>query len=451
MEIKLIQTQFIPLSKLEVNKGQVEGIPSNPRRLDDDAFAKLKKSIEERPGMLALRELCVYPHGNKFVVLGGNMRLRAMRELKYKEAPCKVIPEDTPLDELKAFVVVDNSSFGAWDYDALANEWDDLPLQDWGVPVWEDNTTEEETTPAQPDTVQDDFDEETEKVETRCNPGDIWQLGDHRLMCGDSTDADTVKKLMDGSLADMVFTDPPYGTTQLAWDKEPDLSKMFTCLITYSKDNAALLIFGTQPFVTDLINAKRDLFKYEIVWEKSQATGFFNAKKAPLRIHENIIVFYDRLPTYNPIKTIKEVHGKIGRKRVNSDYRKITGGFMGKVGLGKADTWEYIEDGTRYPTDVVKFSNWNGVRFGNKENAVVHPTQKPIPLADYFIKTYSNDGEIVLDPFGGSGTTLIAAEQLGRRCYTMELDPHYCDVIISRWETITGKTAQLITPGDKVS
>ena len=137
MEIKLIQTQFIPLSKLEVNKGQVEGIPSNPRRLDDDSFAKLKKSIEERPGMLALRELCVYPHGNKFVVLGGNMRLRAMRELKYKEAPCKVIPEDTPLDELKAFVVVDNSSFGAWDYDALANEWDDLPLADFGVPVWD--------------------------------------------------------------------------------------------------------------------------------------------------------------------------------------------------------------------------------------------------------------------------------------------------------------------------
>ena len=162
---------------------------------------------------------------------------------------------------------------------------------------------------------------------------------------------------MGGALADMVFTDPPYGTTQLAWDKEPDLSKMFTCLISHSKNNAALLIFGTQPFVTDLINAKRDLFRYEIVWEKTQATGFFNAKKAPLRIHENIIVFYDRLPTYNPIKTIKEDHGEIGRKRVNSDYRKITGGFMGKVGLGKADTWEYIEDGTRYPTDVVKFSN----------------------------------------------------------------------------------------------
>lgn len=162
MEIKLIQTQFIPLSKLEVNKGQVEGIPSNPRRLDDDAFAKLKKSIEERPGMLALRELCVYPHGNKFVVLGGNMRLRAMRELKYKEAPCKVIPEDTPVDELKAFVVVDNSSFGAWDYDALANEWGDLPLQDWGVPAWE-----EEKEPAEKKDLSDQIDYEY-KLEITC-------------------------------------------------------------------------------------------------------------------------------------------------------------------------------------------------------------------------------------------------------------------------------------------
>lgn len=290
------------------------------------------------------------------------------------------------------------------------------------------------------------FDEDAGGILVRCNPGDIWQLGEHRLMCGDSTELETVKKLMGGGeiKADLVFTDPPYGTTQLAWDKKPDLSKMFACLISHSKDNAALLIFGTQPFVTDLINAKRDLFKYEIVWEKTQATGFFNAKKAPLRIHENIIVFYRKLPTYNPIKTIKEEHVKIGRKRGNSDYRKITGGFMGKVGLGKADTWEYTEDGTRYPTDIVKISNWNGVRFGNKENAVVHPTQKPLPLAEYFIKTYSNDGEIVLDLFGGSGTTLIAAEQTGRKCYMMELDQHYCDIILARWEKFTGKKATRI-------
>ena len=98
---------------------------------------KLKKSLQDHPDMTALRELVVYPHGDKFVVLGGNMRLRAMRMLGYKDAPCKVIPIETPTEQLNAFIVIDNGDFGAWDWDALANEWDDLPLGDWGVPSWD--------------------------------------------------------------------------------------------------------------------------------------------------------------------------------------------------------------------------------------------------------------------------------------------------------------------------
>ena len=447
------ERKTLKVSFLSQNNGQLPWLPKNPRQWTQTDIDRTANSINEDEDFLEDRPLLVVPDVRKYVVFAGNLRLTAAKKEGITELPCVVYYPDTDDDHLtvKRRAMKDNGSFGSWDYDELANSWDDLPLTDFGVPAWDPDafvgsSSGEGGAPnsGRTEGKDDDYDPD-QKVEERVKRGEIWALGPHRLMCGDSTDADTVKKLMDGSLADMVFTDPPYGTTQLAWDKEPDLSKMFTCLISYSKDNAALLIFGTQPFVTDLINAKRDLFKYEIVWEKSQATGFFNAKKAPLRIHENIIVFYDRLPTYNPIKTIKEVHGKIGRKRCNSDYRKITGGFMGKVGLGKADTWEYIEDGTRYPTDVVKFSNWNGVRFGNKENAVVHPTQKPIPLADYFIKTYSNDGEIVLDIFGGSGTTLIASEQLGRKCYMMELDPHYCDVIIARWEKLTGKTAKKIS------
>lgn len=435
---------MLPVARLELNAGQIDWLPRNPRQWTKGDVAKTAKSIAEDEDFLEERPILVVPMGEKFVVFAGNLRSEGAKKRKMKEAPCVIYNPETEADQQAIIrrAAKDNGSFGSFDWDILANEWD-YPLQDWGIPTWP-----QEESSAQPATSgeahEDDFDEEKDEIHVRCKKGDIWQLGEHRLMCGDSTDLDTVKKLMNGSIADMVFTDPPYGTTQLAWDKEPDLSKMFTSLISYSKDNAALLIFGTQPFVTDLINAKRDLFKYEIVWEKTQATGFFNAKKAPLRIHENIIVFYDRLPTFNPIKTIKEERVKIGRKRGNSDSRKITGGFMGKVGLGKADTWEYTEDGTRYPTDIVKFSNWNGVRFGNKENAVVHPTQKPLPLADYFIKTYSNDGEIVLDLFGGSGTTLIAAEQLGRKCYMMELDPHYCDIIIARWEKETGKTAIIL-------
>lgn len=417
------------------NLSEIKPNPKNPRKGTKEAVEKLAESIKGNPKFFEARPILLSDRTGELVIIGGERRSEAARLLGMETVPTILMSGLTEAQE-DEILIKDNTHAGVWDEQKL-QAWGKDQLQSWNVDgvKW----------PKQETKIKEDNFNPDKKVKSRVKPGELWQLGEHRLMCGDSTDADTVKKLMDGSLADMVFTDPPYGTTQLAWDEEPDLSKMFTCLITYSKDNAALLIFGTQPFVTDLINAKRDLFKYEIVWEKSQATGFFNAKKAPLRIHENIIVFYDRLPTYNPIKTIKEVHGKIGRKRGNSDYRKITGGFMGKVGLGKADTWEYIEDGTRYPTDVVKFSNWNGVRFGNKENAVVHPTQKPIPLAVYFIKTYSNDGEIVLDLFGGSGTTLIASEQTGRKCYMMELDPHFCDVIIARWEQFTGKKVKKIT------
>ena len=399
MEIKLIQTQFIPLSKLEVNKGQVEGIPSNPRRLDDDAFAKLKKSIEERPGMLALRELCVYPHGNKFVVLGGNMRLRAMRELKYKEAPCKVIPEDTPLDELKAFVVVDNSSFGSWDYDALANEWDDLPLQDWGVPAWE---TQDEQ--AAPEVKEDDFNEDAE-VETRCNPGDIWQLGDHRLMCGDSTDGDTVKKLMDGAKADMVFTDPPYGYEYERHIENPKFEMIMN-------DDKILDFF---PQVSSFVG------------------GFVFVCTMWKVLDKWIPLFKKYFPLSNMLIWDKGGGGLGDLKTTfSSDYEiilcshnngQITGKRLGSI-------WRINKDsGTGYS----------------------HPTQKPVALPAMAISAVTIEGDSVLDLFGGSGSTLIASEQLGRRCYMMELDPHYCDVIISRWETFTGKTAQLITPGDKVS
>ena len=146
MEIELIQTQLIALARLETNDGQIEGVKRNPRNITEEDMEKLKKSIREHPNMMALREMVVYPHGDKFVVLGGNMRLRALRDLGYDEGPCKVIPTDTPTDQLNAFIALDNGSFGAWDWDALANEWDDLPLGDWGVPNWGKGDDEEEPT-----------------------------------------------------------------------------------------------------------------------------------------------------------------------------------------------------------------------------------------------------------------------------------------------------------------
>jgi hypothetical protein len=136
-KINLAQSVMLPLSKIESNKGQIEGLPKNPRLIRDGKFEILKKSIQDDPEMTALRELLVVEHNGKYVIIGGNMRFRAMQDLGIKEAPCKIIPADTDVEKLKAYTIKDNAGFGEWDWDDLANEWCDAPLSDWGVDVWE--------------------------------------------------------------------------------------------------------------------------------------------------------------------------------------------------------------------------------------------------------------------------------------------------------------------------
>ena len=146
-KINLAQSVMLPLSKIESNRGQIEGLPKNPRLIRDGKFEILKKSIQDDPEMTALRELLVVEHNGKYVIIGGNMRFRAMQDLGIKEAPCKVIPADTDVEKLKAYTIKDNAGFGEWDWDDLANEWSDAPLSDWGVDVWE--AQEEEAEPTQ--------------------------------------------------------------------------------------------------------------------------------------------------------------------------------------------------------------------------------------------------------------------------------------------------------------
>lgn len=131
----MAETKNIHIKELEVNKGQIEGLPQNPRFIKDERFTALKKSIEDAPEMLALRELIVYPHNGKFVIIAGNMRFRACKDLGYKEIPCKVLPEDTPVEKLREYTIKDNIGFGADDWDLIANEWDIQELDDWGVEI----------------------------------------------------------------------------------------------------------------------------------------------------------------------------------------------------------------------------------------------------------------------------------------------------------------------------
>ena len=172
------------------------------------------------------------------------------------------------------------------------------------------------------------------------------------------------------------------------------------------------------------------MFRYEIIWEKTQKTGFYNANRMPLKAHENILIFYRKLPTYNPIKTIVE-RKDIGRVRNKKADRCVL--------YGHVEAQDYMETGERYPTDVIHFSNWNGALFGNTDKATKHPTQKPVPVLEYLIKTYTNEGDTVLDFCMGSGSTGVACVNTNRDFIGIELDDHYFQVAKERIETAVMK------------
>ena len=195
------ERDLLKVSQLETNNGQLGWLPKNPRQWTQTDIDRTKASIQEDTDFLEDRPLLVCPGlAGKYVVFGGNLRLTAARSLKLKEVPVVVYcldeggPEQDKIREtIKRRAMKDNGSFGAWDYDSLGNEWSDLPLPEWGVPAWD-------VEDKKPEAKEDNFDEDQGEIHIRCKKGDIWQLGEHRLVCGDSTDLDTVKSLMGGGL-----------------------------------------------------------------------------------------------------------------------------------------------------------------------------------------------------------------------------------------------------------
>ena len=219
---------------------------------------------------------------------------------------------------------------------------------------------------------------------------------------------------------DMILCDLPYGVTaQNKWDEIipfADLWKQYERII---KDNGAIVLTAVQPFTSMLIMSNPKLFRYDWVWEKNKSTGFLNAKKMPLRNHESIVVFYKKLPTYNPQKTT-------GHKPANS-YTKNTsdGSNYGKTKLGISGGGQT----DRYPTSVQKFKVVNNDNSGGNK---YHPTQKPVEMFEYLIKTYTNEGDLVLDNCIGSGTTAVAAINTNRRYIGMEKEMKYFDIARKR-------------------
>jgi len=226
------------------------------------------------------------------------------------------------------------------------------------------------------------------------------------LMQGDCLER--MKEISDGSV-DMVLTDPPYGTTACKWDTVIDLEAMWEQLKRVTKKNGAIVMTAAQPYTSILVTSNIREFKYQWVWQKEAGTGLLNAKRQPLRDNEDVCVFYKKQPTYNPQFT----YGK--------PYTCKKGGET--ENYNKSGTVITESDGSRYPKTIQKFQ-----RDKNK----IHPTQKPVALMEYLIRTYTDEGETVLDFTMGSGTTGVAAQRLGRNFIGIELDKEYFDIANER-------------------
>ena len=235
----------------------------------------------------------------------------------------------------------------------------------------------------------------------------------NKIYCGDCLEI--MKDIPDKSI-DLVLTDPPYGTTQNKWDIIVDFKLLWKELLRIGKSDATFIFTSAQPFTTDLINSNRKMFKYDLVFEKTLGSGFLNAKKMPLRTHEDILIFYSKLSIYNPIM------GK-GVNKKGFDTRKDNGDNYGKF---TKENRFYDDRGTRYPKSIIKIST------GNRTVNRFHPTQKPEDLMKYLIKTYSNENDTILDPFLGSGTTAVACQELHRNYIGIEISKEYCKIAEER-------------------
>ena len=195
----MITFERIHISRLDPNTGQIPGLPANPREWTDTELKRLAKSMKETPELAEARGCIVVPFKGRYVVLGGNLRLAAAKYLKWRDIMCAVLPEGTTAAKLREIVLKDNSSFGAWDLSLLRQDWGDFDLPEWGIDVtWDTAGPTPDASVGEREVVEDDFDEKGSDIEKRCKRGDIWQLGDHRLMCGDSTKVDDVQMLMGG-------------------------------------------------------------------------------------------------------------------------------------------------------------------------------------------------------------------------------------------------------------
>jgi DNA modification methylase len=375
----------VAISKIKPN-------PKNPRVIRDDSFKKLVESVRDFPEMLEKRALVCYTDTDgKLVVLGGNQRLKALKEIGAKEAPV-ILADDWTAEQKEKFILYDNADVADWNWAELS-EWQKEELADWGEvePGFKATVLEAE---------EDDFEVPEGGIETDIVLGDLFEIGEHRLLCGDSTDSDAVAKLMNGEKADMVFTDPPYGvnysgrgknTTNTIENDNLSLQETeemvfgaLTNAFIFSREGATIFVWhadskpGLRPLFEKAFLESGWGLRATIIWQKKQAS----------------MGYADYRSQHEPC-----LYGWKGVKK------------------------ERLEDRTQTTL-------WEGGRDQN----YVHPTQKPLFLCETAIKNHNP--KLLIDFFLGSGSTMVASHQLKRKCYGMELDPKYCQVIVDRMKKL---------------
>ena len=361
--------------------------PENPRSISGEKFEKLVNSIRQFPEMMEARPIVVDENN---VILGGNMRFKAAKEAGLQEVDVYVASWDEAKNP--EFIIKDNVGFGEWDWDMLANEWDAVLLDDWGLDVWQEEEEKEGLTDAD------------EVPEVPADPitqlGDLWILGEHRLLCGDSTKAEDVERLMDGEKADMVYTDPPYGM-----DLDTDYTKMTSTSLKHNR-----VIGDDVQFHASLVLSSFEYCDEVFLWGAD---------------------YY--------VETLGRNYPNLGSwivwdKRSNEEN-------IGLLDKAFGSDFELCWSKAKHKREMCRILRQTGHFEARSEDKRVHPTQKPVKLAEWFFERWGKGRTNIVDLFLGSGSTLIAAEKTGRKCYGMELDPKYCDVIVKRWEDFTGQKA----------
>lgn len=422
--MKKMQIQYLKID-------QIKPYEKNPRK-NEAAIAPVMESIKEfgfKSPIIVDKEL---------TIINGHTRYKAARRLELESVPVIIATDLTP-EQVKAFRLADNKTaeFAEWDLDLLDQELKGLLDFDMSVFGFEDPEETKETEPE-----EDDYEPVPPPI-PKTQPGEIYQLGDHRLMCGDSTSEKDIWALMDKASADMLLTDPPYNVDYEGKTKEK---------LKIKSDKMGSESFLT--FLTEALKNAKGVMKQGAafyIWHADANRLIFQAATdaAGLIWHQTIIwvkqVFTFGRQDYQWIHEPCLYGWTEGAAHYFIDKRNLTTVFEDIVqdidSMKKDEMKKLLHDllDTQYTTA------WHEDRPTKSE---LHPTMKPIKLMARSIQNSTKPGENIIDLFGGSGSTLIACEQLGRKCYMMELDPRYCDVIIDRWEQFTGGKAVLLNPKD---